>query len=163
MKTHAARRNYQTALGTFFAFVKERALFLVEDVEIDGALIAYWNDCCVQGVQCPGSSASPWFTVSGCHDGSLAVIQLLWVQKTSEVPSMFGWRQLTPARTRRALHQSCDSVHPHFAGDVQCVRASGIEKDRYCPTACATSRGRGHVKSRASDMGMLTKTLSNLG
>ena len=45
---------------------------------------------CVLGrLLCPRSSASPWFTASCCRDGSLAVIQPLWVQKTSEVPSMF--------------------------------------------------------------------------
>ena len=37
---------------------------------------------------CPGSSVSPRFTASCCLDGSLAVIQPLWVQKTSEIPSM---------------------------------------------------------------------------
>ena len=51
VRTLAARRNYQTALGTFFKFVKERAVPLVEDVEFDGALVAYSNDCFVQGVQ----------------------------------------------------------------------------------------------------------------
>ena len=42
MRTFAARRNYhQTAFGTFLKFVKERALPLVGDVEIDVALVAY--------------------------------------------------------------------------------------------------------------------------
>ena len=44
-------RNYQTTLGTFLKFVKERGLPLVEDIEIDGALFAYSNDWFVQGVQ----------------------------------------------------------------------------------------------------------------
>ena len=37
---------------------------------------------------CPGSSASPWFAASCCRDGLLAVIQPLWLQKTSKFPSM---------------------------------------------------------------------------
>ena len=49
--TLAARRSHQTALGTFLKFGKERALPLVEDVEIDGALVAYSNDCFIQRVQ----------------------------------------------------------------------------------------------------------------
>ena len=48
---HSQLRNDQTALGTFLKFVQERALPLVEDVEIDGALVAYSNDCFVQGVE----------------------------------------------------------------------------------------------------------------
>ena len=63
--------------------VKECALPLVEDVEIDGALIAYSNNFFVQK-----SSASPWFAASCCCDGSLSVTQTLWVQETSEVPPM---------------------------------------------------------------------------
>ena len=45
--------------------------------------------CVFERLLCPGSSASPWFTASCCRDGSLADIQPLWVQKTSEVPPMF--------------------------------------------------------------------------
>ena len=51
VRTLVTRRNYQTALGTLLKFVKERALSLVEGVEIDGALVAYSNDCFVQGAQ----------------------------------------------------------------------------------------------------------------
>ena len=50
-KTFAARRNHQTALGTFLKFGKERALHLAEDVEVDGAPVAYSNNCSGQGVQ----------------------------------------------------------------------------------------------------------------
>ena len=49
-KTFAARRNYQAALGTFLKIVNERALPLVEDVEINGSLVAYSNGCFVQRV-----------------------------------------------------------------------------------------------------------------
>ena len=49
--TRSGTVNHQTALGTFLKSVKERALHLVEDVEVDGALVAYSNDCFVQGVQ----------------------------------------------------------------------------------------------------------------
>ena len=50
VRTLAARRNYQIALGTFLTFVKERPLPLVEDVDVDGALVVYSDDCCVQGM-----------------------------------------------------------------------------------------------------------------
>ena len=48
VRTLAARRYYQTALGSFLTFVQERTLHLVE---IDAVLVAYWNDCFLQGVQ----------------------------------------------------------------------------------------------------------------
>ena len=51
VRTLPARRNHQTALGTFTKFVKERALPLVEDVEIHRALVAYSDDCFVHRVQ----------------------------------------------------------------------------------------------------------------
>ena len=65
-RTLAARRNYQTALGSFLKFVQKRTLPLAEDVKIDGALVAYSNDCFLQGVQ--------------HHHGSqlLAVVTDLW-------------------------------------------------------------------------------------
>ena len=89
-------------------------LFVVEYVEIEGALV-------FQRLLCPGSSAAQWFTASCRRDGSLAVVQPLWVQQTAEASS------------------ACGSVHPHFAGNLHAyVRASGIEKGS-CPTACATS------------------------
>ena len=75
----AARQNCRTALRTFQKFAKERMLPLVGDVEIDGALVPYPNDCFVQGVQHHMVHS----------DGSLAVIQSVWVQKTAGVPSMF--------------------------------------------------------------------------
>ena len=42
-RTLAARRNYLKC-------VMERVLLLVENVEIDGALVVYSNDCFVQGI-----------------------------------------------------------------------------------------------------------------
>ena len=47
----AARRNSQTALGSFLKFVQERTFLLVGDVEIDAALVAQSNDSFVQRVQ----------------------------------------------------------------------------------------------------------------
>ena len=45
-----------------------------------------WSPGCVfERLLCPGIPASPWFTASCCRDGSLAVILLLWDQKTPEV------------------------------------------------------------------------------
>ena len=56
---------------------------------------------------------SPWFAASCCSDGTLAFIQPIRVQKTSEESSSYG------------------SVHPHLAGDVHAsVRASGVENAR---------------------------------
>ena len=49
---NAARRNCQTALESFLKCVQKRTLLLVEDVEIDGALVAYSND---------------WFSVTIVH------------------------------------------------------------------------------------------------
>ena len=51
VRTLAERRNYQIALGSFLEFVHKRTILLVADVEIDGALVAYSNDCFLQGVQ----------------------------------------------------------------------------------------------------------------
>ena len=71
----AGRQSRRTVLGKFFKCVKERVLHLVEDVEVNDGRVAYPNDCWL----CPGSSTSPWFSVSCCLDKSLAVIQPLWV------------------------------------------------------------------------------------
>ena len=51
VRTVAERRNYQTALGSFLKFVQKRTLPLVADGEIDAALVAYSNDCFLQGAQ----------------------------------------------------------------------------------------------------------------
>ena len=99
---------------------------------------------------------SPWFRASCCRDGSLAAIQPLWVHKTSKVPSMFEG-VVTAHTCARSTSSACTSlgrhcnttlpsqsslygsVHPHFASKVHAsVRASGIENERYCATACAT-------------------------
>ena len=44
-RTLAARRNHETVLGSFLEFVQKRMLPVVEDGAIDGALVAYSNDC----------------------------------------------------------------------------------------------------------------------
>ena len=46
--------------------------------------------CAFKRLLCTWISASPWFTASCCRDGSLAVMQPLWVQKTSAVPVWEG-------------------------------------------------------------------------
>ena len=127
---HLRERNYRTALGTFLKLEKERAVPLVDDV-IDGAP-GYASERLLR----PGSSARPWFTASFRRDSSLAVIQAV-LGPANFRASTDVWRQLTLARTRRDVYVS---VHPHFAGNVHAsVRASGIEKERSCRTACATS------------------------
>ena len=115
VKTLAARRFCQTALGTLLKFVIKRVLPLVENATIDGALVAHSKT-----LLRPGNSASPWFAASCCRDGSLAVIQPIWVQKTFEESSPYG------------------NVHVCLVGDVHSpVRASGFEREGFRPTACA--------------------------
>ena len=140
VRTLAARQNYQTALGTFHKPVKERALPLVEDVEIDGALV-------VERLLCPGSSASPCFTASCCRDGPENFRGSIddegvetahtCAHSTSNACTSLGRHGNA---TRPCQSSSYGSVHPHLAGNPHAsVRASGIEKERSCPTACATS------------------------
>ena len=85
----------------------------VEDVKIDGSLVAYANVCSFQGVHHLGG-----FTASCCRDG-LAVIQPLWAQQTAQESSSRG------------------SVHPHSAGDTRARRSfwRGKKEDvhhRFC-------------------------------
>ena len=108
VRTNAARQNHQTALGKFLKFVQKRTHPLVEDVEIDGALVAYPNDCSVKGVQ--------------HHNGS-----------KFHVVVIDCWLSFNHFRSSK-LPKS----HPHVAVHAS-VRASGIEKERSCPTAGATS------------------------
>ena len=75
-RTLAARRNHQTAFWTFLKLVQERALPLVEDVEIDGALVAYSNDCFVQ--ECSFTMVHSFFAAA--IDRWLSG-QPLWVRK----------------------------------------------------------------------------------
>ena len=80
------------------------------------------HSCVLGRLLCPRSSPSPWFTACCCSDGSLAVMQPLWVQQTAEESFSRG------------------SVQPHFAGDVHAsVRASDMEEKGSSSTACATS------------------------
>ena len=113
--------------------------------------------CVFERLLCPESSAPPCFTASCCRDGSLAVIQPFWVQKTSEVPSMFEGAATAhtcahpTSNACTSLERHCNATHPsrssphgsvrpHFADIVHAsVRASGIEKEESCPPACATS------------------------
>ena len=109
-----------------------------ENVEIDAALAAYSNDCFVQGVhhhrgsQLLAAVMDRWPSCSRFRSRKLPRFLRCWKE----------WRPLTPARTRRAMlvpEWEGISVHPHFAGNLHSVRASGIEKEGSCPTACATS------------------------
>ena len=84
----------------------------------------------IEKLLCPGNSASPWFAASCCRDGSLAVIQPIWVHKTSEVSS------------------TCGNVRRLLAGDVHSpVQAFCVEKEGSCHPAPATAPmlvGRDH-------------------
>ena len=74
--------------------VKERALALVEDVEIDGVLVAYSNDCLVQGfkhkhgLQLLAAVMERWPSFSRNASRKLPRFHLC----------LNGWRQHTPAR-----------------------------------------------------------------
>ena len=92
------------------------ALHLVKDVEVNKC-----PSCVSERLLCHGISISPWFTPSCCRDGSLAVIQPLWVQRIAKESS------------------SCGSVHPHFASTAHAlVRVAEIEEESRS-IACATS------------------------
>ena len=147
MRTLAARRNYQTAPQV-----------------CEGACAPSGRrsrnrrspGCLFERLLCPRISASPWFTASCCSDGSLAVFQPLWLQKSSEVSSLPERVATAPAgayptsNAGTSLGRHCvtahtsqtspyGSVHPHLAGDVHLsVRASALKKKGFCPTACAT-------------------------
>ena len=105
----------------------------------------------------PARSASPWFAPSCCRDGSLAVIQPIWAQESSEAPPMsegvavtqgcahttssgnigLRWDGSTARFSKSSPH---GSVHPHLAGDVHVSgRVPGVEKKKNCPTPCAAS------------------------
>ena len=96
VRTLEARQNSQNAFGSFLECVKERVLPLVDDVEIDGALVAHSNERFVQKVQ--------------HHHGSqlLAAVMDRWPSSSrfgsSKLPKFHrglkGRRQLAPARTR---------------------------------------------------------------
>ena len=69
-------------------------------------------------LHCPGNSASPCFAASCCRDGSLAVIQPIWVQEASEVPPMSAEvaTALTCAHSMSnastSLRRNCNTTRP---------------------------------------------------
>ena len=132
--------------GKFLKFVQKRTLLLVQDVVIDGALVALSNDCSV------GSSASPWVTASCCVDGSSAVIQPLWFTKLPRSSSMLERETAHAGAYPSSNASTClgDTAaqltlrnQPLMAAfmliSLVTVRTSGVEKERSCPTADATS------------------------
>ena len=168
MRTLTARRNYQTALGTFLKIVKERALPLVEDVEdvedveIDGAWLRTRTIALSRKFNMPMVRSFVLLRwIVSRHGAAL-------VQKTSEGPSVLEGvaKAHTCAHSMNSLGRHCNttrfsqsssygSVHSHLAGDLHAsVRASGVEKERSCHTACATSP----ELVAASRTGVSTKT-----
>ena len=93
----------------------------------------------VEQLLCPGNSASPWFAASCCRDGSLAVIQQIWVLESSEVPPMSEEVAVTSlGRHFNTTHPSqsspLGSVRLHFAGKVHAyVRTSDCERKYLVP------------------------------
>ena len=65
MKGPAARQNRQTVFGRFLRYVMKHAFYLIGNVKVN-----------------VGFPASPRFTASCCSDGSLAVIQPLWLHRS---------------------------------------------------------------------------------
>ena len=133
LRIQAARRNYQTALGTLLKFVQEQPRSLWPRRQNRRS-----PGCVVERFLCPLSSASPWFTASCCRDGSLAVIQPLWSRKfprfhgclkgiatvhtcAHSTSTSLGRHRNT---SRPSQSSSYGSVHPHLAGKVTCVRKS---------------------------------------
>ena len=105
-RTLAARQNYQTALVSFLNFVQKR-----------------------QRLLSPGSSASPWFTASCYCDGSLAVIQPLWVQQSHASAFPSSDASTCMGRHRGTSHPSQPtsnaSFHSHLTSNLRAsVRAS---------------------------------------
>ena len=93
-------------------------------------LVTHPNGCFVQGVQHDHGSQLPSVVIHRWPSFSRF--------GSSKLPSFH--RCLAPAHTCAHPTNVYVSVHPHFAGNVHAsVRASGIEKERSCRTACATS------------------------
>ena len=116
---------------------------------------------------CKGASALPVCFVQGVqhHHGSqlLAAVMERWPpfshcgssKLSRSLRCLKVWRHLKHARTTSNAYtkmgkhfnithfsqsSSYGSVHQHFAGNVHAsVRASGIDKEGSCQTACATS------------------------
>ena len=79
MRTLPGRRKCQTRWVL-------HALPLVEDGEVDAVFVACSDECFVQ------VPTSRWFVASCDSDGSLVIVR-----------PIVKWRELTPARTRRAM------------------------------------------------------------
>ena len=95
-KYTTVKRNYQTVLGSFLKFVQKHTRPLVTDGEIDGALVAYSNDCFLQGVlhhhlsQLPAAVIGHWPSFSHFVTRKLPIFHrcLKWWQLT---PARFPW------------------------------------------------------------------------
>ena len=110
----------------------------------------------------PESTTIPYFAASCCRDGSLAVIEPLWVRETSGFPPMSqrvdtSYTCAHPTNNAdTSLGRSCSTVLPSQSspsvsvhrGILTSVRVSGIEEDGFCPTPRVTSPmlvGRDHT------------------
>ena len=83
-------------------------------------------NCVSERLFCLRISTSPWCTASCCRDGSLAVIQPLWVQPTAEELSF------------------CGRARPHFAINVRARNSCwNLKKPSLVPLLpCLFGRGR---------------------
>ena len=114
---------------------KERALHLVEDVEVNDAQVVHPNDCFVpevqhhHGSQLLAAEMNRWLSES------------IWVQKTAD--------ELT----------SFDYVHPHFAYNVHApVKVADIGEKGSCPTTRVPLCPCWSVVIAASETGVSSKT-----
>ena len=152
MRTLAAQWSSQIALATFLKSVKERLLPLVENVKIDGALVACSNDCFVQEVQQYhvlqplAAEMDRWPSLSR-----------FWVQGPSGFPPMCetgggNFPSTHPTNTAdTSLGRHCStldpsqsspygSVQPPLPGeDLRPSKLPALRKMGSYPTTCATS------------------------
>ena len=115
MITLAARRNCQTALGTFLEFVKQRALPLVEDVEIDSQGAQHHH-----GSQLLAAVMDRWPSFSRFGSRKLSRFHRCFkVWNSSHLRSLNDQcLNHTCNTTHPSQSPSFGSVRPHFAGNV---------------------------------------------
>ena len=138
--------------GTVLKCVKKNVLHLVENVEIDGTLVANSRYCFAQGIphhhglQLLSAEMDRWQLFSRSCSSKLQRFHR-WFERV--VTAHAGAYPTSNAGTGPERHcvtahpsrtSPYDTVHLPFAYDVHApVRVSGIEEERSCPTASATS------------------------
>ena len=113
---------------------------------------------------CPASSASPWISASCCRDGSLAVIQPLWVRQAAEGVTKARRSMLAPGWERIAAQLTL-LKHLHMAVFILIIPVTYIrpseplalrKKNLIAPLVPLLPRWS--VGIAASETGVFTKT-----